>query len=111
MDLVYLSVFSLESKNSRLCGRSQLRLNFYPLIKKPGRIFILTQGYLNMENVEGMEAQVLEYQKIEEVFEYKDCEVFDTILSVSSIDILKNKLKVLMRHRGTRIFRKALIHQ
>ena len=48
-----------------------------------------------MENVEGMEAQVLKYQKIEEVLADKDCEFFDTILSVSSVDLLKNKLKVL----------------
>ena len=34
--------------------------------------FHLTQIYLNMENVEGMEAQALEYQKIEEVFEDQD---------------------------------------
>ena len=48
-----------------------------------------------MENVEGMEARVLEYEEIEEVFEDKDCEIFDTISSVSSIDMLKTNLKVL----------------
>ena len=53
-----------------------------------------------MENVEGMEAQVLEYQKIKEVFEDKECEVLDTILSVSLVDLLKNKFKVL-KYQGT----------
>ena len=48
-----------------------------------------------MDNIEGMEAELLEYQKIEEVFEDKYCEAFDTILSISSIDLLKNKLKYL----------------
>ena len=48
-----------------------------------------------MDNVEGMEAQALEYQKIEEVFEDKDCEFFDNIMSISSVDLLKNELKVL----------------
>ena len=48
-----------------------------------------------MGNVEGMEAQALGYQKIKEVFEDKDCEVLDTILSIISVDMLKNKLKVL----------------
>ena len=36
-----------------------------------------------------------EYQKIEEVFEDKDCEIFDTILSINLIDLLKNKLRVV----------------
>ena len=48
-----------------------------------------------MENVEGKGAQVLEYHKIEDVFKDKDSEVFDTILSVSSIDLLKINLNVL----------------
>ena len=48
-----------------------------------------------MDNVEGVEAQALEYQKIEEVFEDKDCEVFYTTLSIISVDLLKTKLKVL----------------
>ena len=42
----------------------------------------------------------MEYQKIEEVFEYKDCEKIYTILSISSIDLLKNKLKYL-KEKGT----------
>ena len=39
-----------------------------------------------MDNVEGVEAQDLEYQNIEEFFEDKDCENFDTKLSVGSVD-------------------------
>ena len=42
----------------------------------------------------------MEYKKIEEVFEDNDCESFDTILSISSIDLLENKLKVL-KEQGT----------
>ena len=42
-----------------------------------------------MNSIEGMEAQTLEYQKVEEVFEDEDCEVFDTILSISSKGLLK----------------------
>ena len=40
-----------------------------------------------MENVEGKGDQVLEYHKIEDVFEDKECEILDTILYVSSIDL------------------------
>ena len=53
-----------------------------------------------MDSVEGVEAQALEYQKIEEVFEDKYCEVFDTLLWVGSVDQLKSKLKVL-KDQGT----------
>ena len=49
-----------------------------------------------MDSVEGVESQALEYQKIEEVFEDKHCEVFDTLLSSGSAYQLKYKLKVLM---------------
>ena len=85
--MVYLSIFSLENNSSRQCGRSQHRQIFFPLVKQLGRHFYLTQGYLNMENVEGKGAQVLEYHKIEDVFEDKECEILDTILYVSSIDL------------------------
>ena len=49
-----------------------------------------------------MEAQELEYQKIEEVFEDKDCEVSYTIMSISSTNVLKNKLKDL-KEKGTNV--------
>ena len=52
-----------------------------------------------MDSVEGVESQALEYQKIEEVFEDKDCEVFDTLLSYGSVYQLKSKLKLLKNQR------------
>ena len=55
-----------------------------------------------MNNVEVMEVQAQEYQKIEEFFEDKDSEIFDTIVSVSSVYLLKNNLKVL-KDQGTGI--------
>ena len=42
-----------------------------------------------MDSVEGVDTQALEYKKIEEVFEDKDCEVFDTIILVGLVDLLK----------------------
>ena len=35
----------------------------------------------------------MEYQKIEEVFEYRDSEVFDTLLYFGSVNQLKTKIK------------------
>ena len=55
-----------------------------------------------MDSVEGVEAQALEYQKIEEVFEGIDCEVFDTILLVVLVYLLKTELKVLI-DQGTNV--------
>ena len=48
-----------------------------------------------MAEVEEVEVHTLEYHRIEEVFEDKDSEVFDTILLNGSIDLVKIKLKVL----------------
>ena len=42
----------------------------------------------------------MEYQKIEEVFEDKYYEVFDTILSIGLVDLVKTKLKFL-KEQGT----------
>ena len=42
-----------------------------------------------MDSVEGVSAEALENQKIEEVFEDKDCEFFYTILSVGLVYKLK----------------------
>ena len=55
-----------------------------------------------MYSVEGVEAQALEYQKIEEVFEDKDSEFFNTLLSFGSVNQLKSKLK-LLKDQGTDI--------
>ena len=55
-----------------------------------------------METIELIEAQEQEYYKIEEVFEDKYCEIFDTVFSFRYVDLLNNKLKVL-RNQGTNI--------
>ena len=48
-----------------------------------------------MDSVEGVEAWALEYQNIEEVFEDKDCDIFDTLLPFGLVKQLKSKLTVL----------------
>ena len=48
-----------------------------------------------MAKVEEIELQNLEYQRIEEFFEDKELENFDTILLNSRIDSIKTKLKLL----------------
>ena len=45
-----------------------------------------------------IEAPVLEFQKIEEVFEDRDSEDFDTLLSFVSINQLKTKIKTFKDH-------------
>ena len=55
-----------------------------------------------MTQVEEVESLNLEYQKIEELFEDKDAEVFDTILLNGPIDSVKQKLK-LLKDQGTDI--------
>ena len=55
-----------------------------------------------MAGVREVEALSLEYQKIEELFEDKDSEIFDTILLNGPIEALKNKLK-LLRDQGKKI--------
>ena len=42
-----------------------------------------------MAQIENVEAQNLEYHKIEELFEDKDAEVFDTILLNGPLDTIK----------------------
>ena len=55
-----------------------------------------------MTKVEEVEALNLEYQNIEELFEDKDSEIFDTILLNGPIEAVKNKLK-LLKDQGTEI--------
>ena len=55
-----------------------------------------------MAQVENVEAQSLEYQKVEELFEDRDVDFFDTILLNGPIDIVKQKLK-LLKDQGTDI--------
>ena len=48
-----------------------------------------------MAEVEEVESLNLEYQKMEELFEDKDSEIFDAILLNGPIEAVKNKLKLL----------------
>ena len=52
-----------------------------------------------MDEVEELAVQNLEYQKIDELFEERDSEVFDTILLNWPIETMKNKLK-LLKYQG-----------
>ena len=45
-----------------------------------------------------IEAQVLEFQKIEKVFEDRDIEVFDTLLFFGLVNQLKTKIKTFEDH-------------
>ena len=49
----------------------------------------------NMDEVEGLADQNLEYQKIEKLFEDRDSDIFDTILLNGPIKTMKKKLKLL----------------
>ena len=51
-----------------------------------------------MDEMEDLEVQNLEYQKIKEFFEDKDSEIFDTILLNETIETTKNMLKILKDH-------------
>ena len=95
MNLGYLFICALESEIPRLCINSHLRQILGPLVKKMGRLFILTKKVFKMVEVEEVEAQNLEYQRIEEVFEDKDSNILDTILLNGPIDAVKTKLKLL----------------
>ena len=53
-----------------------------------------------MVEVEEVEVQNLEYQRIKEAFEDKDSDFFDTILLNGTIESIKPKLK-LLKDQGT----------
>ena len=56
-----------------------------------------------MAQVESVEAQSLEYQRVEELFEDRDVDsVFDTILLNGLIDVVKQRLN-LLKDKGTDI--------
>ena len=55
-----------------------------------------------MDEVEEVESLNLEYQNIEDLFEDKDSEIFDTILLNGHIEDVKNKLKFL-KEQGIQI--------
>ena len=88
-----------KSKNSAEVSNSYVII--CPLVKTPGRPLSLLKLY-KMAHVENVEAQNLGYQKVEELFEDRDLEVFDTILLNGPIDTIKKKLK-LLKHQGTDI--------
>ena len=48
-----------------------------------------------MAEMEYLEVQYLEYQKVEEFLEDKDSEIFDTIFLNDNVESAKNKLKIL----------------
>ena len=53
-----------------------------------------------MAQVESMEVQDLEYQKVEESFKDRDVEVFDTLLLNGPISEVKEKI-ILLKEKGT----------
>ena len=55
-----------------------------------------------MAQVKSVEAQNMEYQKVEELFEYRDAEGFDTIMLNGPIDSVRENLK-LPKDQGTNI--------
>ena len=102
MDLGYLFVCALKSKGQGLCRIVQLKQISKPLVEKPSRIFIPTKQVFKMVEVEEVEVQNLEYHRIEEVFEDKESDIFDTILLNGPIDSVKAKLKPL-KDQGTEV--------
>ena len=58
--------------------------------------------HFKMAKVVEVEVQNLEYHRIEEVFEDKVSNIFDTILSNGPIDVVKTKLK-LLKDQGTEV--------
>ena len=71
----------LEKKIIVLCGKIHVRnILIHLLVYHVGHALLVTQ-YLSMDSGREIEAQVLEFEKIEEVFEDRDCEIFDTLFS------------------------------
>ena len=89
----------MKDKNSAKDSNSYDVL--WTLVDTPGRPLSILKLY-KMAQVENVEVQNLEYQKLEELFEDRDSEVFDTILLNGWIDTFKKKLK-LLKDQGTDI--------
>ena len=53
-----------------------------------------------MDELEELMTQNLDYDKIEELFEDRDLDIFDTILLNEPVETVKNKLK-LLKDQGT----------
>ena len=75
--------------------------NLDHLSRIPGRVFILTRKVFKITNVEELETQNLEYKRIEEVFQDKESEFFDTKLLNGPIESVKAKLKI-HKDQGTK---------
>ena len=60
-----------------------------------------------MDQIDSMEVQDLEYQKVEEDFKDRDVEVFDTLLLNGPINEVKEKL-ILLKEQGSDVHN---IHQ
>ena len=73
----------------------------WPLVNTPGRPLFLLKLY-KIAQVDNVEDQNLEYQKVEEFLEDRDAEGFDTVLLNGPIDIVKQKLR-LIKDQGTNI--------
>ena len=55
-------------------------------------MFLPASLYLNMDSGGEVEAQALEFHKIDEVSEYRDGEIFETISYLGPISQLKTRL-------------------
>ena len=73
----------------------------WPLVNTPGRPLYPLELF-KMDQVENVEALSLEYHKVEELFEYRDAEVFEPFFLSGPIDTVKHKLK-LLKDEGTDI--------
>ena len=94
MEKDHLSFYAVEVESLVLHGRRKLKqILFHPSTEKVG--YFTYPILFKMDSGEGVEAQVPEYQNFEEVFEDKDSEVFDTLLSFGSFNQLNSKLKIL----------------
>ena len=99
MDENYL-ILCIGRRNICLRGRRQLKKILIHLSVYQVGHFLPTKNYLKMDSGGEIDAQTLEFQKIEEVFEDRDSEVFDTLLTFGSINQLKTKIKTF-EHQGT----------
>ena len=90
--LKVICLFALEGEALFCVDKSRLerqpsRCKFFRQV-----LFFLASKYLNMDSG-GVEAQALEFQRIDEVLEDRDSRIFDTILSFGPISQLKMRFK------------------
>ena len=93
-----ICLLCIGRREINLHRRSQLKnILIHPSTDQVGH-FLPTKEYLKMDSGGEIDVQSLEYQKIEEVFEDKDSEVFDTLLSFGSVNQLKTRIKTFEDH-------------